>query len=148
MTLFSFSFITLPTSNLFLVLVNISLVGFFLLPIIPLGYGFSIELTYPVSEAMSNGVLMLFSQILGSTVTFLASYLCSLGKVIDEETGEKDSTGSKYCLLLFFGMMLTASLASLFVKEDLRRIKITESAKLSKISGFSTLVTDESGLKS
>ena len=59
--LFSFSFLTLPSGNLYLVLVNISVVGFFLLPIIPLGFGFSIELTYPVSEAMSNGVLMLFS---------------------------------------------------------------------------------------
>ena len=59
--LFSFSFLTLPTGNIYLVLVNISLVGFFLLPIIPLGFGFSIEVTYPVSEAMSNGVLMLFS---------------------------------------------------------------------------------------
>lgn len=59
--LFSFSFWTLETRNIYLVLFNISLIGFFLLPIIPLGYGFSVELTYPVSESMSNGVLMLFS---------------------------------------------------------------------------------------
>ena len=48
-------------TNVILLSVNIACIGFILLPIIPLGYSFSIELTYPVSEAMSNGVLMLWS---------------------------------------------------------------------------------------
>jgi hypothetical protein len=75
-------------------------VGFFLLPIIPLGYGFSIELSYPVSESMTNGVMMLFSQMLGSGVTFLAGYLCTLGNVVMDENGNEsiDSQGSIYCL--------------------------------------------------
>ena len=47
--------------NMILLTLNVAIIGFLLLPIIPLGYGFSIELTYPVSEAMSNGVLMLWS---------------------------------------------------------------------------------------
>jgi hypothetical protein len=109
--LFTFSFYTMGTGSLFLVSINISMTGFFLLPIIPLGLGFSIELTYPVSESMSNGVLMLFSQIVGSVVTFLGSYLCSRDPYM--------------CLGLFFGMMLTASLATLMVEEDLRRVKMT-----------------------
>ena len=118
--LFSFSFLTLPTGSLLLVSLNISVVGFFLLPIIPLGFGFSIELTYPVSEAMSNGVLMLFSQIVGSIVTFLGSYLCSVHPFS--------------CLALFFGMMMTASIATLLIEEDLRRLKMTRSAMSSMIS--------------
>ena len=55
---------------------NVAIIGFLLLPIIPLGYGFSIELTYPVSEAMSNGVLMLWSQLAGSLLTFIGSAIC------------------------------------------------------------------------
>jgi FLVCR family feline leukemia virus subgroup C receptor-related protein len=113
--LFCFSFVTLKTGSLLLVSINISIVGFFLLPIIPLGFGFSIELTYPVSEAMSNGVIMLFSQIVGSLVTYLASWLCSIN--------------ANYCLLLFFTMMVTASLSSLMITEDLRRINMTANSK-------------------
>jgi len=38
---------------------NIALLGASLVPIVPLGYSFSVELTHPVSEAMSNGVIVL-----------------------------------------------------------------------------------------
>ena len=51
----------LPLGNTLYSCINIALVGIVILPIIPLGYSFSIELTYPVSEAMSNGVMMMFS---------------------------------------------------------------------------------------
>lgn len=52
---------SLDSGILWLVCINISFLGFFLLPIIPVSYSFAVELTYPVSEAMSNGLLMLFS---------------------------------------------------------------------------------------
>jgi nitrate/nitrite transporter NarK len=66
--------------NMILLTINVSVIGFLLLPIIPLGYGFSIELTYPVSEAMSNGVLMLWSQMAGSLLTFVGSWICEQNK--------------------------------------------------------------------
>lgn len=46
---------------LVVVVINIGLAGAFIVPVLPLSYAFSVELTYPISEAMSNGTLMLVS---------------------------------------------------------------------------------------
>jgi len=53
--------ISLPSGNVTLMAINLAVLGFFMIPIIPLGYSFSVELTYPVSEAMSNGLMVFFS---------------------------------------------------------------------------------------
>jgi len=37
---------------------NVALLGASLVPIIPMGFSFSVELTHPVSEAFSNGVIV------------------------------------------------------------------------------------------
>mmetsp|Transcript_11360 Transcript_11360/g.19148 ORF Transcript_11360/g.19148 Transcript_11360/m.19148 type:complete len:448 (-) Transcript_11360:58-1401(-) len=100
---------TLPTGSLLYFAPNIALLGFFILPIIPVGYSFAIELTYPASEAMSNGILMLLSQIVGSGVTYGATVM-----------SEKEPLD---CVYLFLAMQLVSCLASLFIKEDLRRVK-------------------------
>ena len=51
--------IALPSRKVFWVNLNIALLGAALVPIVPLGFSFSVELTHPVSEAMSNGVIVL-----------------------------------------------------------------------------------------
>jgi len=51
--------ITLPLRKVFWMNLNIALLGAVLVPIVPLGFSFSVELTHPVSEAMSNGVIVL-----------------------------------------------------------------------------------------
>jgi len=50
---------TFLTGNLVIVTLNIGAMGFFILPILPVGYNFACEITYPVSEVMSNGMMML-----------------------------------------------------------------------------------------
>ena len=60
LTAIAFAF-TLPTQNKFIIGSNVGACGFFLLPIIPVGYSFGSELTYPVSETMSNGIMSLFA---------------------------------------------------------------------------------------
>lgn len=50
---------TFQTGNVFIVCCNIGCLGFFILPILPVGYSFAVEITYPVSEVMSNGNMML-----------------------------------------------------------------------------------------
>lgn len=54
-------FFTLPSESVILLDSNIAFLGFFMIPIIPIGYSFSVELTHPVSEAMSNGLMVFFS---------------------------------------------------------------------------------------
>jgi hypothetical protein len=54
-------YFSLPSMNIYFVIPNVFLLGFFTIPIIPIGYSFSVELTYPISEIMSNGIMMMFS---------------------------------------------------------------------------------------
>jgi hypothetical protein len=54
-------FVTLPSGNLYLVMLNMILFGITVFPTIPLSYSLSVELTFPVNEAMSNGIMIMFS---------------------------------------------------------------------------------------
>lgn len=83
--------------------------GFFLLPILPVGYSFGSELTYPISETMSNGVLSLFAQLAGTGITSIST------KLIDKDP--------MYACYLMTALTFVAALSSRFVKEDLRRLK-------------------------
>lgn len=67
------SFFTLPSMSTTLFAINLVFVGFCVIPIIPIGLSFAVELTFPVPEAMSNGMMILPSQIFGSA---LVRFLC------------------------------------------------------------------------
>ena len=103
--------ITLPTRKVFWVNINIALLGASLVPIIPLGFSFSVELTHPVSEAMSNGVIVFTAQLLGFGMTYLGTYLAGIEPL--------------YCLGLFSSLMFLGILSSFFIKEDLRRVALS-----------------------
>lgn len=53
-----------------IIIPNISALGFFVLPTFSISYTFAVELTYPISEAMSNGIMVFTSQIMGTLVSF------------------------------------------------------------------------------
>ena len=97
----------MPTESFAILAPNIAVLGFFILPIIPVGYGFCSELTFPVSEAMSNGIMGLFSQLMGTAVTSTATKIIEVSPI---------ST-----VYLLGSLMLIACVSSLMVKEDLRR---------------------------
>jgi len=46
------------------------LLGFFLIPAMPVGLTYAVEKTHPVPEATSNGILMLSGQIFGLPIVF------------------------------------------------------------------------------
>ena len=52
-------FWTLPSGRMGLFAPNICILGFFLISTIPIGFAFSVEIAFPVSEALSNGVMNL-----------------------------------------------------------------------------------------
>lgn len=64
---------TFLTGSLIICTINIGIMGFFILPILPVGYNFACEITYPVSEVMSNGVMMLSAQLSGVLLTAFCS---------------------------------------------------------------------------
>jgi len=100
---------TLPTGKLYIFYPNIFMLGLFLLPIIPLGNGFSVELTFPVSEAISNGFIIFWSQILGFAFTYLGTYLSSIEP--------------RWCVLLFLCMVFLSIILNMFIHEDLKRFE-------------------------
>lgn len=55
------SIFTLPSKSVFLFSLNIGLIGATIIPIIPVSYAFAVELTYPIPEAMSNGMMVMLS---------------------------------------------------------------------------------------
>ena len=104
------SFFTLTSGNTPIFSVNLAFLGFTIIPVIPTSFAFSVELTYPVSESISNGMMILVSQIFGTI----------LGLIAAELSTEEGSLGAVALMLAF---SLTGTLSSLFVVEDLRRLK-------------------------
>lgn len=62
------SLYTLPSESVLLFSFNLGIIGASVIPIIPVSYAFAVELTFPVSEALSNGMMVLSSQIYGTLV--------------------------------------------------------------------------------
>ena len=54
-------YFSLNSESLLLACINIGVLGFCLLPICSVGYSFCTELTYPISEPMSNGIMTFVS---------------------------------------------------------------------------------------
>ncbi len=63
---------TLPARNLPLFSGNLAMLGFFAIPLAPIAFGFSVELTYPTPEAVSNGMLILPSKLYGSLLALIS----------------------------------------------------------------------------
>lgn len=51
------------------------LVGFFMIPIMAVGFEFGVEVTHPIGESMSTGLLMTAGQVMGIIYTVTAGIL-------------------------------------------------------------------------
>jgi len=54
---FPIMLLTVPTGNAWLVGANMAVAGFTVLPMAPVGISFAAELTFPLSETVTNGLL-------------------------------------------------------------------------------------------
>jgi len=61
---------TIPSRNLVPLAINTVVAGFFLIPIIPCGFSFSVELTYPVEASLVSSIMMMGAQ----TSAFILSF--------------------------------------------------------------------------
>ena len=66
-----FTYLSLRPDNRIWFSVNLVFLGIAVIPCIPIAYSYSVELTYPVSEAMSNGMMIMYSQIYGTLLVLL-----------------------------------------------------------------------------
>lgn len=82
---FGLMFLTLRPGNAALITVNIALIGLFIVPIMPIGYYAAVELTRPVSEALSSGIIMLFGMVYGIGMIYVVSVTLENSKKEREE---------------------------------------------------------------
>lgn len=108
--LISFNIVTLPSANTALFATNIAIFGFFAVPMTPVSFAFSVELTYPTPEAVSNGMMILASKVYGTLISILAGLLAS-------------KVGPLYAVGLFTLNNLIAMICSFFIHEELRRLR-------------------------
>lgn len=66
----------MPSGNVWLVGINLLLLGTFLVPIIPVSMNFASELTFPIAPATTNGLLLMFGQGFGAVFGLAGTPLC------------------------------------------------------------------------
>jgi predicted MFS family arabinose efflux permease len=75
----AFYFIVILRPNMLYPLgVSIGLLGFFLMPLLPISFECAVECTYPVRAEWSTGLLLCIGNMLGAGFTFLLGYLITL----------------------------------------------------------------------
>ncbi|CDW86047.1 UNKNOWN [Stylonychia lemnae] len=67
------AFWTLPSQNIPLLTANIAVIGFFLTPMLSISYTFAVELTFPVPESISTGMMVMVAETYGSAL--VSNYL-------------------------------------------------------------------------
>lgn len=117
---------------------NLAFVGFSVIPIIPISYSFAVELTFPTPEAMSNGMMILPSQIYGATLGVVAGIVC--------QSSDDPKMGPLYATTLFLASCTIGAICSLFIKEELRRLKPKDGPKELTYDASGQLIDTESSL--
>ena len=67
--------VTLPTGDRILAYPSIMLYGIFIIPCATIEYTYAIELSYPVCEAMSNGMMIFINSLTSTVISILVSEL-------------------------------------------------------------------------
>jgi hypothetical protein len=79
--------------------VSIGLMGFFLLPLLPVSFECAVECTYPIRAEWSTGVLMCVGNILGGIFIFIIQYLIALAQ--PHQSGHIFTPASIFMLVVF-----------------------------------------------
>lgn len=101
--------VTLPSESTSLFAVNVAFLGFSGIPAAPVANAFAVELTYPLAEAMSNGMMNVPNILFGFVMGITAGVLCQYSP--------------RYALLMFLVNSVVGGLACLCIEEDLRRLR-------------------------
>jgi FLVCR family feline leukemia virus subgroup C receptor-related protein len=93
--------VTLPSKNVPLFTINLVLLGFGAVPLTALSFAFSVELTYPTPEAVSNGMMLVPSKIYSSLLSVIAGIVAKKSPL--------------YAVLIFIGNAVICSICSIFI---------------------------------
>lgn len=72
--------IILRPNEYFPLAVSIGLMGFFLLPLLPVSFECAVECTYPIRSEWSTGILLCLGNFLGGIFIYILQYLLSLNE--------------------------------------------------------------------
>jgi len=102
----------LYVDNFIALAVVVAILGFVMAPSGPLALEFGCELTFPVGEATSGGVILSVIQIFCPVQTF------ALGGILGMQDQRK---AALYCVIMLIGFMVIGFLCSLKLKQNLVR---------------------------
>ena len=105
-------FLSLPFKNPMLEAVVMLLIGMSLIPISSVSLSFSVELAFPVPEAVTNGMMITVSLLWGTGVGLFCSYLTTINPT--------------YVLSLWSGCAALSIIVSFFIREELRRLQLDD----------------------
>lgn len=97
--------------NVYVVLVPIIFLGFFGFPILPISFEVGCEVTFPVGEAFSTGLMVSFSQVLATVATIVLEF------AFTNQTKES----AAICFGVFFILTLLGLFFILSMKEEFNR---------------------------
>ena len=80
--------------------VSIGLMGFFLLPLLPVSFECAVECTYPIRAEWSTGLLMCIGNILGGIFIFVIEYLITFAPIY--QSGQIFTPASIFMITAFF----------------------------------------------
>ncbi|CAG9325767.1 unnamed protein product [Blepharisma stoltei] len=100
--------LTLPIGSIAITAISICLVGFLLMPMLPISYELGCELTFPIGEAMAGGLLNCGGTIFGILEVGIA-YLLNNQPIAS-------------CIICIIGLLI-GTVSIFLVKEDLKRIR-------------------------
>ncbi|CAF1279616.1 unnamed protein product [Adineta ricciae] len=103
-----FFVLILRPSQYYPLAVSIGLMGFFLLPLLPVSFECAVECTHPIRAEWSTGLLMCLGNVLGGIFIFILGYLIKLQPTY--KSGQILTPASIFMLCLF-----VVSAATLFI---------------------------------
>ena len=101
-------FVSLPSKNIIFEGSSMLMLGLSVVPISSIAYTFAVELTFPVPEALTNGLMITFSLVWGTAAGFACSAMADLNPL--------------YPLIFWAGSAIIAICFSFFIEQDLRRL--------------------------
>ena len=97
-----------------------------MVPVMAVAFDFGVELSYPIGESYSTGVIISTGQSFGIIYTVISSVL------IDNQVGDEDTSGLKTSFLILTSSCSVGTLACLFVNQKLKRYTIEQLQKTLK----------------
>lgn len=107
----------LAENNFIHIAICIAITGFFLTATMPVAFEISAEVTFPINEDISSGLLMLCAQIFGILLILISNLLISYNL-------------HTAVPIMYFWIFLAIGLVSLFIKVRYKRIEADKSAKV------------------